>query len=128
MTMPDVDRPKEVAVLRVANARRSPAAFAGLIATTLSMLVALSFAIGLVLREQTRHLREARPAEPLEGPGPNNVSLADIESLLVAHPDDPVARLTAAELALEQPLPQAERALEHLARFRSDDPALRARA
>src|SRR5262249_54127165 len=51
-----------------------------------------------------------------------------VEAALRVEPDNGLLRVMAAQLALDRPDPQPERALAHLGRFRSADPALAARA
>jgi tetratricopeptide (TPR) repeat protein len=58
---------------------------------------------------------------PLARAGRFDQALALVEDYLRAHPEAPRARLMAAELALDQPTPNPELALEHLRRFASDD-------
>jgi tetratricopeptide (TPR) repeat protein len=55
-------------------------------------------------------------------------ALQQVEPALAADPDNGVLRVMAAQLALDRPDAQPERALGHLERFRSTDPVLAARA
>jgi tetratricopeptide (TPR) repeat protein len=55
-------------------------------------------------------------------------ALQRVEPAVAADPDNGVLRVMAAQLALDRPDAQPQRALEHLDRFRSADPVLAARA
>jgi tetratricopeptide (TPR) repeat protein len=71
---------------------------------------------------------DVRQVGRLVAAGQFEQALQRVESAAAADPDNGVLRVMAAQLALDRPDAQPQRALEHLDRFRSADPVLAARA
>jgi tetratricopeptide (TPR) repeat protein len=98
----------------------------------LAMLVCLAAASWLVVQAARRArrptLREVPQVGRLAAAGRFEEANQRVEAALTLDPDNSRLRVMAAQLALDRPDPQPERALAHLARFRSADPPLAARA
>ena len=71
---------------------------------------------------------DVRQVQRLAAAGRFEQALQQVETALVTDPDNGVFRVMAAQLALDRPDPQPQRALAHLGRLRSADPVLAARA
>jgi tetratricopeptide (TPR) repeat protein len=114
---------------RLRSPRRPRAAT---LALGLSLLVCIASALWLVVRTA----RYARTAPRLSVPEVGRLAAAGrfeeaierVEAALRAEPDNGFLRVMAAQLALDRPDSQPERALAHLGQVRSADPALAARA
>jgi tetratricopeptide (TPR) repeat protein len=63
---------------------------------------------------------------PLARAGRYDLAMGSVDEYLRAYPEDPRARLTAAELALNMPTPRPDLALDHLSRLTTDDRGLAA--
>jgi tetratricopeptide (TPR) repeat protein len=71
---------------------------------------------------------DVRQIGRLAAAGRYDRAIEQVEAALSADPDNGFLRIMAAQLALDGPSPQPERALAHLVRFRSPDPATTAQA
>jgi tetratricopeptide (TPR) repeat protein len=100
----------------------------GLIAMVLGFSALGALAIWLAAQARTSSVLDLDAVRRLAAAGGHQQALAEVEAHLRVQPDDAWARVIAAELALDQPTPEPERALEHLGLFRSGDPILHARA
>ncbi len=114
-------------------ARRQPgrprSVMLGLAMATVALLTAsLWLVVQGAYRSRTWTGVDVQQVNRLAAAGLFEQALRRVETALVAEPDNGVLRVLAARLALDRPDPQPRRALEHLGRFRSADPALAARA
>jgi tetratricopeptide (TPR) repeat protein len=99
----------------------------GALVAGVSGLIMILVAVWLVVRVPVPPL-DAGTIARLSAAGRLDQALAEVEAHLERAPNDPFARLMAAELALDQPVSRPDVALKHLRMFRSDHPKLRARA
>jgi tetratricopeptide (TPR) repeat protein len=102
------------------------------LALALATLACLAAVLGLVIprarRARTATVVEVRAIGRLVAAGRFDQALDQVESALGTDPDNGLLRVVAAQLALDRPDPQPQRALLHLGRVRSVDPVLTARA
>ena len=98
----------------------------------LACLALLAAAVWLVVRKApeapTTTTLEVRDIGQLAAAGRFDQALELVEAYLKTDPGNGRVRVMAAQLALDRPDRQPERALAHLEQFRSPDPILRARA
>jgi tetratricopeptide (TPR) repeat protein len=109
---------------------RRPAAVTRTLA--LAMLFCLAAGIGLVLQAVRRAWKPTELSVPeigrLAAAGRFDEASERVEAALKVEPDNGRLRVMAAQLALDRPDPQPERALALLGPFRSSDPVVAARA
>jgi tetratricopeptide (TPR) repeat protein len=109
--------------------RRSKAVTLGL---ALACLALLASAVWLVIRRAPKAPKATvlvvGQVGQLAAAGRFDQALGQVEAYLRTDPGNGRVRIMAAQLALDRPDPQPERALLHLGRFRSADPVLTAQA
>ena len=99
-----------------------------LMATVLAFLAIIALAIWLTVQARTSRPLDLAEIGRLAAAGKYDQALVQVEASLRTDPSNAWSRLMAAELALDTPIPQPERSLEHLGQLRSNDPVLRAKA